>query len=303
MQLLWQVCLMQLLWSQHFILIVFGVIIGNYLFFSLLCFLLWIMPVFSCFHFELQPHVNPSEIFLCAQSSLLFRYTDFIWHPNSRSAQYFFSFIFLSSNKFLFSSVRLKHMLFDKTNRIRITLDGMQICHLSIVAFAVSHICYFTFHLCSSIYCCSSKVVSSFRLLLCWPVLLFFSKFGDIFDEDHFIETLKQHVRVVKELPVDVLTRFDHIISSIQNMRTKAYSSPNHYMQKVLPELLELGYGKHSPPMIERIWLNIVSFYFLFHSGLCELPHSQIDWHNQFHQISRPWDVLLTTKRWDLLGQ
>lgn len=73
------------------------------------------------------------------------------------------------------------------------------------------------------------------------------SKFGDIFDEDHFIETLKEHVRVVKELPVDVLTRFDHNISSIPNMRTKAYSSPNHYMQKVLPKLLELGAVRIAP--------------------------------------------------------
>jgi hypothetical protein len=68
-----------------------------------------------------------------------------------------------------------------------------------------------------------------------------FSKFGDIFDEDHFIETLREHVRVVKKLPEDVLMRFNHNISSIPNMRTKAYSSPKHYVQKVLPKLLELG--------------------------------------------------------------
>jgi hypothetical protein len=74
-----------------------------------------------------------------------------------------------------------------------------------------------------------------------------FSKFSDIFDEDRFIETLRQHVRVVKELPKDVLLRFNHNISSIPNMRTKAYSSPDHYVQKVLPKLLEFGYGTRSP--------------------------------------------------------
>ena len=61
------------------------------------------------------------------------------------------------------------------------------------------------------------------------------SKFSDIFYEDRFIGTLRQHVRVVKELPKDVLLRFNHNISSIPNMQTKAYSSRDHYVQKVLP--------------------------------------------------------------------
>lgn len=69
-----------------------------------------------------------------------------------------------------------------------------------------------------------------------------FSKFGDIFDEDHFIETLRKYVRVVKELPEDVFLRFDRNISAIPNMRTKAFSSPSYYLQNVLPKLLELRY-------------------------------------------------------------
>uniref|UniRef100_A0A453K7C4 O-fucosyltransferase family protein n=1 Tax=Aegilops tauschii subsp. strangulata TaxID=200361 RepID=A0A453K7C4_AEGTS len=73
------------------------------------------------------------------------------------------------------------------------------------------------------------------------------SKFSDIFDEDRFIGTLRQHVRVVKELPKDVLLRFNHNISSIPNMRTKAYSSPDHYVQKVLPKLMELGVVRIAP--------------------------------------------------------
>ncbi|KAG0485190.1 hypothetical protein HPP92_009269 [Vanilla planifolia] len=73
------------------------------------------------------------------------------------------------------------------------------------------------------------------------------SKFGDIFDEDHFIETLKGHVRVVRELPEDVLRRFDNNISSIVNLRTKALSSKTHYLQKVLPKLLELGAIRIAP--------------------------------------------------------
>jgi hypothetical protein len=69
-----------------------------------------------------------------------------------------------------------------------------------------------------------------------------FSKFGDIFDEDHFIESLRKYVRVVKDLPEDVFLRFDQNISIIPNMRTKAFSPPSYYLQQVLPKLLELGY-------------------------------------------------------------
>ncbi|XP_020679563.1 O-fucosyltransferase 9 [Dendrobium catenatum] len=73
------------------------------------------------------------------------------------------------------------------------------------------------------------------------------SKFGDIFDEDHFIRTLSDHVRVVSELPEEMLQRFDNNISSIVNMRTKALSSKTYYLQKVLPRLLELGAVRIAP--------------------------------------------------------
>lgn len=70
----------------------------------------------------------------------------------------------------------------------------------------------------------------------------FCSKFGDIFDEEFFIYALRNHVKVVKQLPEDVLQRFDNNISNIVNLRVKAWSSPVYYRQKVLPKLLELGY-------------------------------------------------------------
>lgn len=73
------------------------------------------------------------------------------------------------------------------------------------------------------------------------------SKFGDIFDEDHFIETLKEHVKVVRELPGEILQRFDNNLSSIVNMRTKALSSKTYYLQKVIPKLLELGVVRIAP--------------------------------------------------------
>lgn len=68
------------------------------------------------------------------------------------------------------------------------------------------------------------------------------SKFEDIFDEEYFTEILKDHVRVVKELPPDILQRFDNNISNILNMRSRALQSKTYYLEKVLPKLIEFGY-------------------------------------------------------------
>ncbi|CAN8289776.1 unnamed protein product, partial [Cochlearia groenlandica] len=73
------------------------------------------------------------------------------------------------------------------------------------------------------------------------------SKFGDIFDEDFFIYALSKNVKVVKELPKDILERYNYNISSIVNLRLKAWSSPAYYLQKVLPQLLRLGAVRVAP--------------------------------------------------------
>ncbi|CAA7024334.1 unnamed protein product [Microthlaspi erraticum] len=73
------------------------------------------------------------------------------------------------------------------------------------------------------------------------------SKFGDIFDEDFFIYALSKNVKVVKELPKDMLERYNYNISSIVNLRLKAWSSPAYYLQKVLPQLLRLGAVRVAP--------------------------------------------------------
>ncbi|KAK4706329.1 hypothetical protein R3W88_034115 [Solanum pinnatisectum] len=73
------------------------------------------------------------------------------------------------------------------------------------------------------------------------------SKFCDIFDEDFFIYALRNHVRVVRELPEDLLLKFDNNISSIVNLRVKAWSSPTYYLLKVLPKLKELGAVRIAP--------------------------------------------------------
>lgn len=90
------------------------------------------------------------------------------------------------------------------------------------------------------------------------------SKFGDIFDEDFFIYALRNKVNVVRQLPEDVLQRYNHNISSIVNLRLKAWSSPSYYLQKVLPRLLALGYGftlVHWPLMLyAQHWFIIVPY-------------------------------------------
>ncbi|KAF8026683.1 hypothetical protein BT93_F3225 [Corymbia citriodora subsp. variegata] len=73
------------------------------------------------------------------------------------------------------------------------------------------------------------------------------SNFSDIFDEDFFIDSLKNNVKIVRELPEDMLQRFDYNISSIVNLRVKAWSSPKHYLEKVLPRMKELGAVRIAP--------------------------------------------------------
>lgn len=73
------------------------------------------------------------------------------------------------------------------------------------------------------------------------------SKFGDIFDEDYFTERLRNHVRIVKELPEEVFQRFDNNMSNIINLRVKAWSSKTYYLQKVLPKMLEFGAIRIAP--------------------------------------------------------
>ncbi|XP_049390480.1 O-fucosyltransferase 9 isoform X2 [Solanum stenotomum] len=73
------------------------------------------------------------------------------------------------------------------------------------------------------------------------------SKFCDIFDEDFFIYALRNHVKVVRELPKELLLKFDNNISSIVNLRVKAWSSPTYYLLKVLPKLKELGAVRIAP--------------------------------------------------------
>ncbi|KAG8634743.1 protein ESMERALDA 1 isoform X2 [Manihot esculenta] len=65
------------------------------------------------------------------------------------------------------------------------------------------------------------------------------STFSDIYDEDYFISTLKNDVRVVDKIPEHLMERFDHNFTNVFNFRVKAWSSIQYYKDVVLPALLE----------------------------------------------------------------
>jgi len=65
-------------------------------------------------------------------------------------------------------------------------------------------------------------------------------------------------VHVVRELPDDILQLFDNNISNIVNLRVKAWSSPAHYLKKVLPQLLEMRCVPFSLLLVfQFFWLEI----------------------------------------------
>ncbi|CAI9114865.1 OLC1v1015677C2 [Oldenlandia corymbosa var. corymbosa] len=90
----------------------------------------------------------------------------------------------------------------------------------------------------------STLVIPIFHLNSVWRDS---SKFGEIFDEDFFIYALRNHVKIVRELPDTVLQQFDYNISNIINLRVKAWSSPIYYLHKVVPKLVELGAVRIAP--------------------------------------------------------
>jgi hypothetical protein len=66
------------------------------------------------------------------------------------------------------------------------------------------------------------------------------SVFGDIFDEDHFISSLAHQVRILRELPKEVMVRFQNI-SMIPRVKVRAWSLPRFYLETALPVLKQHG--------------------------------------------------------------
>ncbi|XP_057973778.1 O-fucosyltransferase 10-like isoform X1 [Malania oleifera] len=73
------------------------------------------------------------------------------------------------------------------------------------------------------------------------------SKFGDIYDEEHFITTLEGYVNIVRELPETVMERYDHNISNIPNLRVPAWASFGYYLEEVYPILHKQGTIRIAP--------------------------------------------------------
>ncbi|PNY08694.1 hypothetical protein L195_g005226 [Trifolium pratense] len=73
------------------------------------------------------------------------------------------------------------------------------------------------------------------------------SKFGDIFDEEYFVNTLKNDVRVVEKIPEYLMERFGSNMTNVFNFRIKAWSSIQYYGDVVLPKLLEEQVIRISP--------------------------------------------------------
>ncbi|XP_023548154.1 protein ESMERALDA 1-like isoform X2 [Cucurbita pepo subsp. pepo] len=65
------------------------------------------------------------------------------------------------------------------------------------------------------------------------------SKFSEIYDEEYFIKTLENDVRIVNKIPEYIMERFDHNMTNVYNFRIKAWSSIHYYRDTVLPRLLD----------------------------------------------------------------
>nr|XP_043613563.1 protein ESMERALDA 1-like [Erigeron canadensis] len=73
------------------------------------------------------------------------------------------------------------------------------------------------------------------------------SKFDDIYDEDFFVKTLENDVRVVNTIPGYLMERFDRNMSNVFNFKIKAWAPIRYYRDTVLPRLLEEKVIRISP--------------------------------------------------------
>jgi hypothetical protein len=66
-----------------------------------------------------------------------------------------------------------------------------------------------------------------------------YSKFSDIYDEEHFVKRLQNDVRIVDKAPDFIMERFGHNITNVFNFKIKAWSPIKYYKDVVLPKLVE----------------------------------------------------------------
>ncbi|CAL9767783.1 unnamed protein product [Musa acuminata subsp. burmannicoides] len=92
-------------------------------------------------------------------------------------------------------------------------------------------------------------VIPNFHLHNIWmdPRQVNRYEFKDIYDEDHFINTLEGHVTVVRDIPEMVMERFGYDISNVPNLKVKAWASSSYYSDVAVPLLQEHGVIRVSP--------------------------------------------------------
>ncbi|XP_021748414.1 uncharacterized protein At1g04910-like isoform X2 [Chenopodium quinoa] len=73
------------------------------------------------------------------------------------------------------------------------------------------------------------------------------SHFDDIYDEQHFINTLAGFVRVTRELPRELMEQYDYEISNVPIVQVPAWSSISYYLEEVFPILRNQGLVRIAP--------------------------------------------------------
>ncbi|XP_017243686.1 O-fucosyltransferase 10 [Daucus carota subsp. sativus] len=81
------------------------------------------------------------------------------------------------------------------------------------------------------------------------------SVFSDIYDEEHFVNTLKGHVKVIRELPQEFMEKYNNI-SNITFLKVPAWASANYYLEEVQP-ILENNRVIRIAPFANRLAMNL----------------------------------------------
>lgn len=82
------------------------------------------------------------------------------------------------------------------------------------------------------------------------------SQFTDIYDEEHFISTLKDHVQVVRQLPEELMEVYNFNITNLPILRIQAWATSKYYSEEVYPILTKLRVIRIAP-FANRLAMNV----------------------------------------------
>lgn len=119
-----------------------------------------------------------------------------------------------------------------------------------------------------------------------------FSKFEDIYDEDHFISTLDGYVKVVRQLPKSLMEKYAGNETSMPNLRVPAWATVKYYLSEVYPVLRTHGYWVSSVSRAYKCEFRFQAFYTLsYDAGLFGWLLSRIDCRWTCHLMFNSWDA------------